>query len=206
MATVLTIVLVSIVGYLAGSLNSSLLVGYVYGVDVRKHGSGNAGTTNTLRTLGKKAALLVFVGDVLKAIVACVIGALLLGEAYNIEKFGIMTGGLAAVIGHNWPVYFRFKGGKGVLTSATVIFFMDYKTALLLMGVFALVLIFTRYVSLASILASSGFPVVSALSGKDSVFIVFAFVLSMTILFRHRKNLARVFKGTENKIGQRQSY
>ncbi|MDP4182682.1 MAG: glycerol-3-phosphate acyltransferase, partial [Bacillota bacterium] len=105
----LKIILTCVIGYLLGSLNSSLIIGKIYGVDVRKHGSGNAGATNTLRTLGKKAALFVTLGDVFKGIIACLLGYFLLGND------GLMSAGIGAIIGHNWPLYFKFKGGKGVL-------------------------------------------------------------------------------------------
>ena len=103
---VLIIILTGILGYLLGSVNSSLVVGKFYGVDVRNHGSGNAGATNTLRTLGKKAAIIATLGDMVKGFIACIIGLLLAKETGLIsEEMGIMTAGIAAIIGHNWPIY-----------------------------------------------------------------------------------------------------
>ena len=113
----LKIALSIIIGYLFGSLNGSLIIGKVfYKKDIRKHGSGNAGTTNTLRILGKNAAIAVIVIDILKGIIACVIGGLLVGNIETFGYIGMYFAGLAAVIGHNWPI-FSFKGGKGVLTT-----------------------------------------------------------------------------------------
>ena len=111
----------TLIGYLLGSMNSSLIVGRFYGVDIRKHGSGNAGTTNALRTLGKKAALLVLAGDALKGILAYIAGFLI----YD-GQLGGMLAGTSAILGHIWPVFFGFKGGKGVLTSLAVLFLIDW--------------------------------------------------------------------------------
>jgi len=155
------IALTVITGYLLGSLNSSLIVGKLYGVDIRKKGSGNAGLTNTMRVLGKTAALAVLAGDIIKGIIACIVGLLLVGQT------GILAGGTAAVIGHNWPLYFGFKGGKGVLTTLAVIMMMDWRIGLLLLGVFLIIVFVTRYVSLGSIIGAALIPVFSFLFGKD---------------------------------------
>ena len=186
-----------LVGYLLGSLNSSLIVGKFYEVDVRQHGSGNAGTTNTLRILGKKAALLVLLGDVAKGVIACLIGMAIAGGT------GVMAAGTAAIIGHNWPVYFGFKGGKGALTSMAVLLMMDWKIALVVLGIFAILVGLTRYVSLGSIVGAVMFPVIAAFFGKDPVFIGFAVIIGALIIFRHHTNISRLLGGTESKLGSK---
>ena len=191
---IIVIVLVGVIGYLLGSANSSLIVGKFYGVDVREHGSGNAGATNTLRTMGKSAALFATIGDILKGIIACLIGRLIAGE------LGLMTAGIAAILGHNWPVYFKFKGGKGVLTSLAVVIMMDRKLALILLVSFIIIVALTRYVSLGSVIASSLFPISAVITGKSSEFIVFAIILAELVIIRHCANLDRLFKGTESKF------
>lgn len=202
---VLKLFLVAVAGYLLGSANTSLIVGIFYGVDVRKHGSGNAGTTNTLRTLGKIAALFVVAGDILKGVLASLIGMYVIGDVPNIGNLGVMVGGAAAVIGHNWPVYFGFKGGKGALTSISVIMMMDWRIGLIIIGVFALVVAITRYVSLGSIIGAALFPIIAVIPffGKSSLFVVFAFVLGFLAIMRHRTNMERLFKGTESKLGSK---
>lgn len=187
-----------VVGYLLGSVNTSLVVGKFYGIDVRKHGSGNAGTTNTLRVLGKTAAIMVLAGDILKAIIACIAGRIITGG-----DAGVMAAGMGAILGHNWPVYFGFKGGKGVLTSAAVVFMMDWKAGLIVLGVFAVLVAVTRYVSLGSIIAAFLFPVVSLFLGRDLLFIVFAAAIALLIIARHRANIIRLVKGTESKLGEK---
>ncbi len=190
-------VLTVVSGYLLGSLNSSLIVGKLYGVDIRGKGSGNAGLTNTLRVLGKTAALAVLAGDIIKGVIACIIGLLLIGQT------GLLAGGTAAVIGHNWPLYFGFKGGKGVLTTLAVVMMMDWRMGLLLLGVFLIIVFVTRYVSLGSIIGAAFIPVFSFLLGRDAMFIVFALFLGLLIIIRHYSNLSRLINGTESKLGKK---
>jgi acyl phosphate:glycerol-3-phosphate acyltransferase len=200
---VLELVLVAVIGYLLGSANTSIIVGKFYGVDVRNHGSGNAGATNTLRTLGKKAAIFAGLGDVLKGVLACLIGLFLIGEVDGIGNLGVMIGGISAIIGHNWPLYFGFRGGKGIFTSLAVVLMMDWRIGLVLLGVFLIVVIITKFISLGSILASGLFPIVSAIPifKKSYVFIIFALVLGLLAIFRHRSNIVRIINGTESKFG-----
>jgi glycerol-3-phosphate acyltransferase PlsY len=200
-------VLVAAVGYLLGSANSSLIVGKFYGVDIRTMGSGNAGTTNTLRNLGKTAAFFVIIGDVLKGVIACLAGLYIIGNVEGMGKLGVMLGGVSAVIGHNWPVYFGFKGGKGILTSFSVVLMMDWKIGLMLFGVFLITVAATRYVSLGSVLASALFPVVAAIPvfHKSPAFIIFALVISFLAIIRHRSNIERIFAGSESKLGGKRS-
>jgi glycerol-3-phosphate acyltransferase PlsY len=195
---VIQLIISCIAGYLLGSANSSLIVGRFYGVDVRRHGSGNAGTTNTLRTLGKKAALFVLLGDILKGILAFLAGYYITGSA-----IGGMAGGTAAVLGHVWPVYFGFKGGKGVLTSLAVLLMIDWPIALLLLGIFAVIVLLTRYVSLGSIVGAALFPIVSLILGRSTETVLFSALIAVLIIIMHRTNLQRLLRGTESKLGSK---
>ncbi len=203
------IILVLIIGYLLGSLNTSILVGKLYGTDIRKHGSGNAGMTNTLRTLGKVAALLVIIGDMLKGILAFIIGNLIISNSIppeiSIDVIGIggMAGGIAAIAGHNWPLYFGFKGGKGILTSFSVVLMMDWKLGLILLGIFLIIVVLTRFVSLGSIIASIAFPITAFIKGNGIVFTVFAAILAVLATIMHRSNIKRLLSGTERKLGSK---
>ncbi|MCX7711898.1 MAG: glycerol-3-phosphate 1-O-acyltransferase PlsY [Clostridia bacterium] len=196
---ILKLVVVALIGYLMGSANTSIIVGKFYGIDVRLHGSGNAGATNTLRTLGKGAAALVGIGDVLKGVLSCLIGMFIAGD------IGLMLGGLAAVIGHNWPVYFGFKGGKGIFTSFSVVLMMDWKLGLMLLGVFIIIVAVTRYISLGSMICSALFPVIGFLFKKPLEFVVFAAILAVLAVVRHRGNIQRILNGTESKFGSKKA-
>jgi glycerol-3-phosphate acyltransferase PlsY len=192
-------------GYLLGSLNTSVIVGKIYGTDITSHGSKSAGLTNTLRLLGKTAAAFVLAGDVLKGIVACLIGLVLgvyvqSGEAS--DCISLLAAGAGAVIGHNWPVYFRFKGGKGALTAAAVMFMVNWPMALISLGLFVIVIAATRYVSLGTICASIFFVALSFVPsfGGTSYFQIFACLMAAIIIFKHRENIRRLSSGTENKL------
>ncbi len=191
------LILAGVIGYLLGSANSSIIVGKFYGMDVRMHGSGNAGATNTLRTLGKSAALMVGIGDVLKGIISCIIGNFLGGYT------GLMVAGICAIIGHNWPVYFNFKGGKGIFTSFAVVLMMNWKIGLMLLGIFIIIVAITRYVSLGSVIASALFPVFGLIFNEGSQFTVFALILALLAIYRHKANIERLLKGTESKLGSK---
>lgn len=192
---VFLMVVSAIIGYLLGSANSSLIVGKFYGTDIRKHGSGNAGTTNTLRTLGKKAALFVLMGDMLKGILAYLAGYLLTGI-----PLGGMIGGMCAILGHNWPLYFGFKGGRGVLTSLAVLLIMDWQTALVLLGVFIIIVLLARYVSLGSIAGAALLPIISAVFGRDVLHIIFSAAIGIMIIVLHHDNIKRLLGSTESKL------
>src|SRR5580698_9717752 len=143
-----------LIGYLLGSLNTGVIVGKLYGRDLTSEGSKSGGLTNTFRVLGRTAAALVLLGDVLKAIVACLIGLALGVYVYSggaRDCVSLLAAGAGAVIGHNWPVYFGFKGGKGALTATAVMFVFNWVMALISLGVFVAIAAATRYVSLATI-------------------------------------------------------
>ena len=192
-------------GYLLGSLNTSIIVGRFYGKDITQHGSKSAGLTNTLRVLGRTAAALVLVGDVLKGVVACLIGLRL---GVHIQAGGakdcvsLLAAGAGAVLGHNWPVYFGFKGGKGMLTAAAVMVMIDWRMTLISLGVFVGVVALTRFVSLGTICAALFFVALSFAPafGGTLYFQLFAGVMAVVIIFKHRENVRRLLSGTENKL------
>lgn len=195
------IVLAAAIGYLLGSINTSLVVGKLfYKKDVRQYGSGNAGATNTLRTLGKTAAAIVVIGDLLKGILACLVGRWLAGETSAGVYGGEYAAGIMAVIGHNWPLYFGFKGGKGVMTAfAVVLMFSPLAALICLLGFIVLVAI-TRYVSLGSIVAGVAFPLVAWLLGEPLLLVLTGVLLALLIIFRHAANIRRLLAGNEDKL------
>jgi glycerol-3-phosphate acyltransferase PlsY len=198
---VLRIILSGIIGYLLGSINSSIIIGKLFfKTDVREHGSGNAGTTNALRTLGKGAAVAVLAGDLLKGIIACIIGRYLAGETVPGVYAGEYLGGLFAVLGHNWPLYFGFKGGKGVLTSFAVVLMFSPKSALICLAVFIIIVAITKYVSLGSIVAGILFPITALINGEPAFLVVVGTLLAILITVRHSSNIQRLLAGNEKKL------
>jgi glycerol-3-phosphate acyltransferase PlsY len=192
-------------GYLLGSLNTAVIVGKIHGKDISSHGSKSAGLTNTLRVLGKSAAVLVLTGDILKGILACLIGLQIGVYAQSGESrecISLLAAGAGAVIGHNWPVYFGFKGGKGALTAAAVMFMFNWVMALVSLGVFVLIVALTRYVSLGTISASIFFVALSFVPafGNSLYFQIFAALMALMIIFKHRENIRRLLAGAENRL------
>ncbi|ETW98236.1 MAG: acyl-phosphate glycerol 3-phosphate acyltransferase [Candidatus Entotheonella factor] len=205
MIDILKILAALVAGYLLGSLNTAVIVGKMYGKDIRSLGSKGAGLTNALRVLGKPAAALVLVGDILKGVIACLIGLYLGVYGYSGEAkdcISLLAAGAGAVIGHNWPVYFGFKGGRGILTGVTVVFMIDWVLALVCFGLFLIIVAFTRYVSLGSVCATLFFVAISFLPvfGSTVYFYIFAFLLAFVMIFKHKENIQRLLAGTENKL------
>ncbi len=187
-----------LIAYLLGSINTSIIVSKIMiNDDIRNHGSGNAGATNALRTLGKKGAVLVVIGDVLKTVFAVVIAKLLL----NGEPSAVYISGMGAVLGHNFPLFFKFKGGKGIIVSTTVILFADPMLGISVMFFALIIMAITRYVSLGSILGAVLFAFFSLIFKTDNPdFIIFAFMIALLAIYMHKSNIARLLSGTENKL------
>jgi acyl phosphate:glycerol-3-phosphate acyltransferase len=205
MIDILKILAAFALGYLLGSLSTAVLVGKIYCKDIRSHGSKSAGLTNALRVLGKSAAVLVLAGDVLKGIIACLMGLRLGVYAYSgeaVDSVSLLAAGAGAVIGHNWPVYFGFKGGKGALTGVAVLFMFDWVMALICLGLFVIVVALTRYVSLGTVCATIFFVALSFIPvfGHTFYFHIFALLMAFIIIFKHRENVRRLLSGTENKV------
>lgn len=212
------ILVIAIIAYLIGSINPSIILSKLLKKeDIRTQGSGNAGTTNTLRVLGKGPAIIVLIVDVLKAVIAVLLGSWIgtLGN-YSTEEFALlhdyalMASGIGAILGHNFPIYYGFKGGKGVATSLGVLLVIEWKIGLICL-VFALVLMLaSRMVSLGSITAAILYPVlVFILPGTAFnnrwLYLLFAIVLALSVLIRHRANIKRLLNGTENKLWETKS-
>jgi acyl phosphate:glycerol-3-phosphate acyltransferase len=192
-------------GYLLGSLNTAVIAGKIYGKDIRNHGSKNAGLTNTLRVLGKPAAVFVLTGDILKGLIACFIGLRIGVYAYSGQAqdcVSLLAAGAGAIMGHNWPLYFGFKGGKGALTGAAVLFMLDWVMALICLGFFVIIVALTRYVSLGTICATMSFVVISFIPvfGHTFYFDIFACLMAFIVIFKHKENIQRLLSGTENKL------
>ncbi|MGE6347786.1 glycerol-3-phosphate 1-O-acyltransferase PlsY [Bacillus mycoides] len=192
-------------GYFLGSLNTAVIVGKIYRKDIRNHGSKSAGLTNTLRVLGKSAAVFVLAGDILKGIIACFIGLFLSVYFYSGEAkdcVSLLAAGAGAIIGHNWPIYFGFKGGKGALTGVAVMFMINWVMAILCICFFVMIVVFTRYVSLGTICATMLFAAISFIPifGNTIYFYIFAFLMTFIVIFKHRENIKRLLSGTENKL------
>ena len=189
-------ILVVIIGYVMGNFASSYFVGKLLAkIDIREHGSGNAGAANTFRVLGATAGAIVFVCDVLKGILATAIGLWITGS-----RAGAMLAGGMAVIGHNWPVFFRFKGGKGIAASFGLIIVLFPKIALILFAAVVPLMLITRYVSLGSITAAVLLPVLLVAYQEPPNIVLIGILLAVLAIFRHKDNLVRLWEGTENKI------
>lgn len=196
----LSAILAGIVAYLLGNLNGAVIISRLIGKkDVREQGSGNAGLTNFLRMYGPSTAILVVAIDVLKAVAACVLGRLLL-TPYGYGQEGLLLGGLAVNLGHDFPALLGFRGGKGVLCGITAAFMADWCCALLVIAVFAVCLWQTRYVSLSSILGALTFAVVFPIAHHHNILVpAMGMLLGLFIVFMHRSNISRLLNGTERK-------
>ena len=211
-----------LVGYLLGSVNSAIVVSrLLHGEDIRTHGSGNAGLTNMLRTYGLGAAGLTLLGDFLKTAISVFIGGVLGGFCY---VGGISMGGLSSdiplayiagffsIIGHIWPIYYKFKGGKGVLCTAVLALILTPIEFAILIALFILIVATTKYVSLGSVTVGVLYPVVvsghikvlmsfnSAIPGQNGIMALITIVIAILIVYCHRENLKRISEGTERRI------
>lgn len=179
-------------GYLLGSLSMSILLSRgVLGGDVRSKGSGNAGATNMARVYGMKAGVLTLGGDVVKASLSMLLGWALLGDA------GIAAGGVACIVGHCFPVYYGFKGGKGVSVGAAVALAVDWRAFVIVVAVFAAAALLSKKVSLGSISAAVALIVSALIIGVGTPKLVLAICSAALVIFQHRENIKRLIKGTE---------
>jgi glycerol-3-phosphate acyltransferase PlsY len=202
-----TVTVLAIVAYLLGSIPSAVWIGkHFYGIDIREHGSHNAGTTNTLRVLGRRAAIPVFVIDFLKGFVAVTLSNLVfyhdgtsLNDLYLVKILLVV----AAVLGHIFPLFAGFRGGKGVATMAGAVMGVDPAGVMVCLAVWVVMLMVTHYVSLSSMIAGATFPIVMMISPKTNgslAMIIFSFVVAIMLVITHRKNIKRLREGTESKI------
>ena len=195
-----------VIGYLCGCFQSGYFVGKLCGLDIRQYGSGNAGTTNVLRTLGKGRALLTFLGDGLKGLVPVLIVKLWIGPAspgLNSELLQLILG-LAIVLGHDYPFFLGFKGGKGIATTAAVMMAFDWIMGLCSFIIFVGIVAATRYVSLASVTLSAALIIEMLIFhwGRWDLLIMII-IYAFFAIYRHRANIKRLMNGTESKLGQK---
>ena len=181
--------------YLLGSLSFAIIIcRLTLGKDIRAYGSGNAGLTNAYRTMGAGRTLLVLCGDIGNAAAALAIGGLLAGT------MGKLVAGMFVILGHVFPVYFGFRGGKGVLAGATMLAFLDWRIFVIAVGLFLLAVLLTRWVSLGSMLGAVSFPVTMQIFYGDARLTALAALMAAAVVFMHRSNIKRILSGTENRF------
>lgn len=202
-------ILCLVIGYAFGLFQTGYLYGKLHHIDIRNYGSGNSGTTNALRVMGKKAGLIVFLGDFFKTVFACLIARMIFKDSESVDMYALYAG-LGVVLGHNFPFYLKFKGGKGIASMAGILVSMDWRITLVCAALFLGAVIITRYVSLGSILVVVSFFIQIVYYGCRGEFTVaennlmeFYFVaafLMVMAIWRHRANIKRLLSGTENKL------
>ena len=201
----LVYLIIIITAYLLGNISTSYIVAKrLAGVDIRTQGSGNAGSTNVLRTLGKKAGALTFIGDVLKGLIAVLIARFIAYGANLDDTTCAYIAVVAVVLGHNYPVFLGFKGGKGVATSLGSMLGMNPLVALLCLGFFIIIVGITKYVSLGSILGIGLSPVIMMINHNTKGVLVTLF-LTISVAITHKENIKRLLNGTERKLGQKKN-
>ena len=199
-------ILVGLIAYLIGSVNFAIIFSKkIAGFDVREKGSKNAGTTNVLRTVGKKAAILTLICDILKGVISILL-ALLIGKIAKEANNSILVqiAGILVIIGHTFPIFFKFKGGKGVATAVGVLLTTNWQIGLICL-IFGLVLIaLTRMVSLGSITAAILFPILVLFIKTNYIvegnYFIYSLIIAVMVVFNHRENVKRLLSGTENKL------
>jgi len=206
-------ILLLIIGYFIGNIETGYIFGKIHKMDIRNYGSGNAGATNTLRVLGAKAGLVVFLGDFCKSLIPCLVVRFIFRDNVSLSYIYMLYIGLGVVLGHNFPFYLGFKGGKGVASTAGIIMALDIRIAVVCLIVFIITVAITRYVSLGSIF------VMIILIGMSHFFVKFSYgfgdgaspmefrlltaAVGLLSIFMHRANIKRLLGGTENKIGKK---
>ena len=201
-ATLLASLVILLLGYFLGCLNGSVMVShFIIKDDVRQHGSGNAGLTNFYRTYGAKYALGVILFDMGKTVIACLIGGAAFDYLAGDWMLGVLLGGLGCELGHMFPVFFGFKGGKGILSGGTLVWLLNWRVALIAWGLFAALWLLTRYVSLGSVCAAVSMPISTFFfCGHSLLYTVLGAVIAALVVWCHRDNIRRLLKGQERKF------
>lgn len=200
-----------VIGYICGLFQTGYIYGKLHHIDIRQHGSGNAGTTNALRTLGWKAGVITFLGDCLKCVFAVFVSWLLFGKSHErMFELLAMYAGVGAVLGHNFPFYLQFKGGKGIAATAGILLAVNPKVAVVAYLTFIVIVVATRYVSLGSIILVIMFAIGMVVQGEvfgttltvPERYELYALSIFLTILaiYKHKENIKRLLHGTENKL------
>ena len=194
--TVFSVLALLVVPYFLGSINFGIIISKLFhGEDIREYGSGNAGMTNMLRTYGKRDAAITLIGDALKAVVAVILGRILFGIS------GGYVAGLTCILGHAFPCYYKFKGGQGVVVTAATIAVIDWRIFLVLLGIFILVVAFSKYISLGSVCGMLVFPLLVQVWDRGlSINVLLSCLISALVIFLHRGNIKRIYNGTESKL------
>jgi glycerol-3-phosphate acyltransferase PlsY len=190
-----------VIGYFFGCFQSAFIIGKIREhIDIREYGSGNSGTTNAIRVMGWRLGLLTFLGDFIKAIVAVLIVTYL----YDSSIAGLYAG-LGVIIGHNWPVFLKFKGGKGIASTVGMLYGVDYRIGISVMLIMIIVVGITRFVSLGSILMAISIPILMYVFVGRIEYVIVGGVLAIFALYRHKSNIKRLLAGNENKLGHKKS-
>ena len=204
-----TYIIIAIIAYVIGSINFSVIISKKKaGFDVRKKGSGNAGTTNMLRSVGKQAAAITLLCDILKGVISILIALLVGNIAKNVDKAVLVQiAGILVVVGHTFPIFFEFKGGKGVATSLGVIMMINWQIGLICLVFAIAIMAFSKMVSMGSVGAAILFPILTLFINTNFIvqesgmkYFVFSVMLAAMVIFNHRANIKRIANGTENKL------
>lgn len=199
---VFTVALTLLVSYLLGCFNGSVMTShFIIRDDVRQHGSGNAGLTNFYRTYGARYALCVIICDMGKTVLACLIGGYLMHWVAGDWTLGLLIAGIGCELGHMFPVFFGLRGGKGILSGGVLVLMLDWRVAVIAWGLFAVLWLTTRYVSLGSVAATASMPVsVFLLMGHNWLYTVLSAAVAALVIWCHRGNIRRLLTGTEKKF------
>jgi glycerol-3-phosphate acyltransferase PlsY len=201
---ILRIILTLIFGYIFGCFSTGYFIGRINKVDIRKYGSGNVGTTNALRTLGAKAGVMTLVGDLLKAVIPMLLIRFLIFREYEYVELLTVYTGLGVVLGHNYPVWLKFKGGKGIAATSGVLLAFDPWIVPFGLPLFIIIVAITKYVSVGSLFIAVLFPIWILIRHPGDIHMLIVALIFMLLAFiKHRSNIKRIMNGTENKIGQR---
>ena len=201
MPVAFSVLVVVLLSYFLGCFNGAVLISsFVIRDDIRGHGSGNAGLTNFYRTYGARYALGVILLDMGKTALATMIGGYMFHCLYNDWTLGVLVAGLSCIIGHIFPAFYEFKGGKGILAGSVLVIMLDWRMALVAWGLFMLLWLASRYVSLGSIAAAASVPVSAFFLYDRPVYVIMCFVLAALVIWSHRSNIKRLLTGTESKF------
>ena len=196
----LYLILIAIISYALGSLNGAIIAGhFILHKDVRRYGSRNAGLTNYYRNFGTTGIIVLVLIDVLKAVIAVLIGGALMNKV-DAKEVGMLFAGFCVILGHMFPALFQFRGGKGVLSGITMAFLVDWRVGLCCLLTFLILLLFTRYVSLGSVVGAALCPVYLWIFGHERLSIILGALCALLIVIKHAENIVRLVSGTERRI------
>ncbi len=194
------LILTALIAYALGSVNGAIIAcRFVFRKDVRLYGSGNAGLTNYYRSFGTPGIVILVLIDVLKTVAAVLIGGALMNR-FDVRETGMLFAGFCTILGHMFPAYYQFRGGKGVLCGVTMAFLVDWRVGLCCLLTFLILLLFTRYVSLGSVVGSALCPVYLWVFGHDRLSIILGALCALLIVIKHAENIVRLIGGTERRL------